>query len=377
MGTISNLAWGLAGLEATFFLHIFFVTVVLGLSVIVPIFEITGYFRRDEAFVRFARRLTSYLIRVDLFAGVLATWLTVFLAAYWPSVTYIATNILFYPISLALAGIMIALVSTALYWYTWDAMKRVTHIVVGLFMAAGALMVPFGMNSILAFLDNPYGVKVTSSLNLNFFVSNGLNPLGNPVFLPLALYSWFISIALASFIVLAFALVRSRTDYSNEFGKTLKTSRILAVVFSLLSFVTVAWAILEFHNHSQYIYQQMANRGFLLGTGILAVAVVAVSILSLFKRIGYYSAIAGAAVSYSLFMFFEISSNISRYPYLIVTNTTGITASSLINPMFNIPSLIPVAGMAVLILMLLTFLFTLYLAFYVFPVEGRKKFAVH
>ena len=76
MFTISNVFWGIASVGATFFLHIFFVSLVLGLSVIIPIFEIIGYRRKNEGFYRFARRLTSYMVRVDLFAGVLATWLT-------------------------------------------------------------------------------------------------------------------------------------------------------------------------------------------------------------------------------------------------------------------------------------------------------------
>lgn len=373
MHIISNISWGIASVGTTFFLHIFFVTVVLGLSVIIPIFEIIGYAKKQDEFINFARRLTSYLIRVDLFAGVLATWLTVFLAAYWPSLLYIATNVLFYPVTLALAGIMIALVSTALYWYTWNEMKRITHIVVGLFMAAGALMVPFGMNSILALMYYPYGVKITSALNLTFFGSNGLNPLANPIFLPMALYTWFISIALASFIVLTFAILRSRRISKDESRHTLRTSRWIALVFSFLSLATMAWTIVELHNFSQYVYLQMATRGFVAVSISLAVIVAVVSIVSLSEGAGRYAAPAGAAASYSLFMFFEFTANSSRYPYLVVTQSTGIPASTLINPMFNIPSILPVGGLVVLILMFGTFLATLYLAFFVFPVASRNR----
>jgi len=363
----------LAGIGITFFLHIFFVTVVLGLSVIIPVFEITGYLKRDDGFIRFARRLTSYLIRVDLFAGVLATWLTVFLGAYWPSLVYIATNVLFYPISLAVAGIMIAIVSMAIYWYTWDEMKRVTHIVVGLFMTAGALMVAFGMNSILALMDYPFGVKVITSSGLTFFLSNGLNPLANPIFIPLALYTWFISITLASFIVLTFAFVKLKRDFTDEFHKTLRISRTMALMFSFLSLATIAWTFLEFHSYSQYIYLQMSGRGFLTVSMILAVVVAVISVLSLSEDAGYYAAPAGAVTSYVLLMFFEITSNVSRYPYLIITNSTGIPVSTLVNPLFNIPTIIPIGGMIILVLMLLTFLMTLYIAFFVFPVDRRNK----
>ncbi|MEM0133868.1 MAG: cytochrome ubiquinol oxidase subunit I [Thermoplasmatales archaeon] len=370
---ISNVFWGLAGIGTTFFLHIFFVTVVLGLSVIIPIFEIIGYVKKDEGFFKFARRLTSYLIRVDLFAGVLATWLTVFLAAYWPSLVYIATNVLFYPISLAVAGIMIAIVSTALYWYTWEEMKRRTHIVVGLFMAAGALLVPFGMNSILALMYYPYGVKVSTALGLTFFGSNGLNPLANPIFLPLALFTWFVSIALASFIVLTFAVFRSKNDFTDEFQKTLKTSKLLSLIFSLLSVLTITWTILELRNNSQYVYLQMTNRGFVAISLSIAAIVAVFSVVSLFKKGTLYGAPTGAAATYILLMFFEVASNTARYPYLIVTNSNGISANTLINPMFNIPSILPIAGIGLIVVAMATLMLTLYLTFYVYPVAGKKK----
>ena len=375
MFTINNVFWGIATIGTTFFLHIFFVTVVLGLSVIIPIFEIIGYIRKDEKFYRFARRLTSYLIRVDLFAGVLATWLTVFLASYWPSLLYIATNVLFYPISLALAGIMVAIVSMALYWHTWDYMKRRTHIAVGLFMSAGALAVAFGMNSILAMMYYPYGVSTTSSMGLTFFGSNGLDPLNNPIFLPLALYTWFISISLVSFIVLAFAIFRSKNDFTDEFQHTMRTSRALSLIFSFLSLATIVWTLLELRGYSQYVYHQMSARGFVLISIVLAAVVALLSIISLLEDAARYAAPAGAFLSYLLFMFFEVTSNTSRYPYLVVTNSTGIPASSLVNPLFNIPDILPIAGLLVMIGMLATFLFTLYLAFFVFPVDGRSKTA--
>ncbi len=372
---MSNVYWGIASVGTTFFLHIFFVTVVLGLSVIIPVFEIIGFATKTDALIRFARRLTSYLIRVDLFAGVLATWLTVFLAAYWPSLLYIATNVLFYPISLAVAGIMIAIVSTALYWYAWEEMKRVTHIIVGLFMASGAMMVAFGMNSILALMFYPYGVKVSSALGLTFFGSNGLNPLLNPVFLPLTLFSWFVSIALASFIVLTFAILKLRGDFTDDFQKTLRTSRTLTVIFSILSLVSTGWALLELHNYSQYVYTQMSDKGFVIASMALAVVIIIFSLFSLSEDFGRYAAPTGAALSYALFMFFEFASNTARYPYMVVTGSTGITASSLINPMFNLPDILPLTGVLVLVLMMATFLTTLYLAFIVYPVERRSKIA--
>jgi len=450
---ISNVFWGLSTVAVTFFFHIFLVSVVLGLSVIIPIYEITGYLKGDRYYISIARKLTSYLIRVDLFAGVMATWLTVFLGAYWPSLVYIATNVLLYPVSLAVAGIMIAIVSMALYWYTWDRMGRRAHIVVGLFMAAGALMVPFGMSSIISLMDYPYGVKVTTSLGLTFFTSNGKNPLMNPVFLPLALFSWFATIALTSFIVLYYvnsravretgpaknyipvisaiissvlsllflylALSRLELYYVNsravrETGPAknyipvisaiissvlsllflyLALSRlelyyvnsravretgpaknyipvISAIISSVLSLLFLYLALSRLEQYSPYLWSALKSSSVLYILIALSLLVVLLSIISIHLKISKYSSLTGAVFSYFLFMLFEISSNVSRYPYMIVTGNTGITAQTFANPLYGIPVSIPIVGFAIIALMTVTFLFTLYLAFFVYPVEG-------
>jgi len=364
---ISNVFWGLSTVAVTFFFHIFLVSVVLGLSVIIPIYEITGYLKGDRYYISIARKLTSYLIRVDLFAGVMATWLTVFLGAYWPSLVYIATNVLLYPVSLAVAGIMIAIVSMALYWYTWDRMGRRAHIVVGLFMAAGALMVPFGMSSIISLMDYPYGVKVTTSLGLTFFTSNGKNPLMNPVFLPLALFSWFATIALTSFIVLYY--VNSRAVRETGPAKNY-IPVISAIISSVLSLLFLYLALSRLEQYSPYLWSALKSSSVLYILIALSLLVVLLSILSIHLKISKYSSLTGAVFSYFLFMLFEISSNVSRYPYMIVTGNTGITAQTFANPLYGIPVSIPIVGFAIIALMTVTFLFTLYLAFFVYPVEG-------
>lgn len=367
MVPISNVFWGLSTVAVTFFFHIFLVSVVLGLSVIIPIYEITGYLKGDRYYISIARKLTSYLIRVDLFAGVMATWLTVFLGAYWPSLVYIATNVLLYPVSLAVAGIMIAIVSMALYWYTWDRMGRRAHIVVGLFMAAGALMVPFGMSSIISLMDYPYGVKVTTSLGLTFFTSNGKNPLMNPVFLPLALFAWFATIALTSFIVLYY--VNSRDVRETGPAKNY-IPVISAIISSVLSLLFLYLALSRLEQYSPYLWSALKSSSVLYILIALSLLVVLLSILSIHLKISKYSSLTGAVFSYFLFMLFEISSNVARYPYMIVTGNTGITAQTFANPLYGIPVSIPIVGFAIIALMTVTFLFTLYLAFFVYPVEG-------
>jgi len=370
---INNLYWGLGGIAFTFFVHYFFVTVVLGLSVIIPIFEMKGRVSKDDDYIKFARRLTSYLIRVDLFAGVMATWLTVFLAGYWPSLLYIATNVLFYPIVLAIAGIMIAIVSMGLYWYTWDKMGAKTHITVGLFMMIGALLVPFGMSSIFATIDFPYGITTESVSGLTLFVPNGQNPFGNPIYIPLALYTWFISIALTSFIVLSYSWMKGRNKGQREFNKAFSVSRLMTIIFSILSVIAFFITLSELKTNSQYLYSQMSLHLYLQVSEILIFLMLIFSFLTFIKSMGYWIAFIGSAVSYFFMMFFEISVNIARYPYIIVAGNEGIPASDMINPLFQIPDLLPYFALITFFLMFITFLATLYLAFIRFPVKENNE----
>lgn len=367
---MNNIYWGLGGIAFTFFVHYFFVTVVLGLSVLIPVLEIKGRLSRDEDYIKFARRLTSYLIRVDLFAGVMATWLTVFLAGYWPSLLYIATNALFYPIVLAIAGIMIAIVSMGLYWYTWDRMGPRAHVTVGIFMMIGALLVPFGMTSIFATIDYPYGIGTQSVSSLTLFVPNGQDPFNNPIYIPLALYTWFISVALTSFIVLTYSNLKARNNGSEEFSKGASISRIFAISFSLLSLLTFFVTLTEIKSNSQYLYSQMSSHLYLQASEVMMVLVFIISILSTVKVIMSAAAVVGSVLSYFFMMFFEITLNVVRYPYIIIAGASGIPANQMINPLFQIPALLPDFAIITFVLMLITFLFTLYLAFLRFPVRG-------
>ncbi len=369
---MNNLSWGLLGIAFTFFSHYFFVTIVLGLSIVIPIYEIVGRLKKDEQYITFARKLTSYLIRVDLFAGVLATWLTVFLAGYWPSLLYTATDTLFYPVSLAIAGIMIAIVSMALYWYTWDKMGPKAHVSVGIFMMIGALLVPFGMSSIFATIDYPYGVQAETVSGLTLFVPNGQNVFYNPIYMPLVLYTWFISIAVTSFIVSYYASGKIRKGEFKE--EVAKISKYITTISSILSLAFMFWLIYELKDNSQYIYNAMQSNFSLLISEALVVIIFFLSIGMFSKTLTTKLALSGGIISYFLMMFFEIEMNVTRYPYIIIIGKSGIPASEEINPLFNIPGILPELGLLTFALMLITFLITLYLAFIVFPVDRRNKF---
>lgn len=172
-------------------IHITLVNVVLGMSVIVPITEFIGYRRKDNDLESLARRLFRYLALSDLIAGVFGTWVAVMLAAFWPKLLYIFSTILLAPIILALLGIFMAIPAIAIYWYGWNRMPKKIHLVIGAFMAVGALLVPAGFRVLFAFIDAPGLFNVSLQANSIVGTPNLLSLLTNPLYVTLLFHSWF------------------------------------------------------------------------------------------------------------------------------------------------------------------------------------------
>jgi len=139
--------------------HVTLVNLVLGFSVLVPFIEYLSYKRKDKGLEDLARRLFRYLVISDLVAGVWGTWITVVLGGLWPTLTYIAATVLFIPITIAIIGILISIPAIAIYWYTWNKVSPKIHMMIGVLMALGALMVPAGFRMIFSFINYPVGLN--------------------------------------------------------------------------------------------------------------------------------------------------------------------------------------------------------------------------
>ena len=172
-------------LAFNFGIHIVMVNLVIGLAVLVPLLKYLGSRRGDQLTVEMSRRLLRYYAITYAVAGVFGTAFTVFLFSYYPFATLLLGTIAIIPFAIAIAFVGLNFFSLVAYWYGWDKWSPRTHNIIGILLAASAIMIPFGFRGVFAFLNEPDGLEFTAS-------GPTLNPVqaySNPTFWPLYLSS--------------------------------------------------------------------------------------------------------------------------------------------------------------------------------------------
>ncbi len=357
--------------------HLFLVNLVLGLTIIIPIIEYLYIRKKDEGIKNIIKTVFKFMILSDLFAGVWATWITVFLGGYWPLLTFYATTALFIPLTIALIGVLIALPSIAIYWFTWDKVSKKLHLIIGIIMAIGATMVPIGFNMIFSFINDPVGLKRALHGNLySVFL--------NPLYPDFTLHRIFGGITMVSLLLAGIYLYNYYKNESSIYKKGseifLYASFISLLIESMLGFI-YAW---ELNVHSQYLAQVLFGP---FGPGIqvqmnmfplFASFMILVSLLWLFLYLnGYYfyknkrSKLVSLALSFFALITLPIGeflNDYSRYPYMIIEGNTGIRASDFINNIMEINIYWVLAAVLISAILLIIYIWLLY------AVIIRKKY---
>ena len=361
---VSWMAFLLLGI--TTLVHITFVNLVLGFSVIVPITEYLSYKNRDERLMDVAKRTFKYLLLTDLVAGVWGTWITITLAGLWPSLTYIATTVLFVPITVALIGILIAIPSIAIYWYTWGKISRRVHLFVGGLMALGALLVPVGFRMIFAFVDDPVGLNEALKGNLYAI-------FGNPIYPILVVWSWCGALAMSALVAAGTYAWRSRsgdiemgvmeTAYFLKLGiPSLLVTAILGACFfwSLQSASPYIFATLTGNMAvAQYDFLPM----FILYPMLAIVAGGSAVMLLISARRGRLSKLPSLVLVIAAFLMVpivEAVNDASRAPYIVITGNTGLPANAFANTMIPVSWSIAELAVTIAIVVMSTFLLGIY-----------------
>ena len=363
---VSWMAFLLLGIATL--VHITFVNLVLGLSVIVPFTEYLSYRRRDERLMDVAKRTFKYLILTDLVAGVWGTWITIALAGLWPTLTYIATTVLFVPITVALVGILIAIPSIAIYWYTWGKVSRGVHLFVGCLMAFGALLVPAGFRMIFAFVDDPIGLNEALKGNLYAI-------FGNPIYPILVVWSWFGSLAMSALVAGGIYAWRARSS-TNGTGTGLKETTYfleLGIPFLVVTGVLGAYFFITLQSVSPYIFAGLTgNTGvaqynflpiFLLYPLLMITAFCAASALYNLARKGKlnkFAAFVLVAAAFLMVPIVEAANDASRAPYMVITGNTGLPANAFANTMIPISWSIAELAVTIAVVVMSTFLLGIY-----------------
>ncbi|MDP7975020.1 MAG: cytochrome ubiquinol oxidase subunit I, partial [TACK group archaeon] len=236
---------GFLMLGVTIVAHIFLVSLVLGLAVMAPIIEYWAYRTGDKELEAVAKDTLKYMAVSELAAGVWATWFTVALAGFWPQLTFIATDVLFYPLTIALFGVMLGIPLMAVYWYTWDTVSKKLHIAIGSFMALGAMLVPTGFNMIFAFLDDPVGMA--GALH-----GNGWAVFANPLYPDFTFHRITAAISMVALAISAIYSLKASTG-EEHYLKASKFGLYVGLPALLLASISGAAYALELDKYSPYV----------------------------------------------------------------------------------------------------------------------------
>jgi cytochrome d ubiquinol oxidase subunit I len=346
--------------------HITFVNLVLGFSVIIPFTEYLSYRNNDQKLMGVAKRTFKYLILTDLVAGVWGTWITIVLAGLWPTLTYIATTVLFVPITIALVGILIAIPSIAIYWYTWDKISRRVHLFVGCLMAFGALLVPTGFRMIFAFVDDPVGLNEALKGNLYVIFTN-------PIYPTLVVWSWFGSLTMSALVAAGIYAWMSNGSVSGEGLKETSYFLKLGIPFLIITTTTGTYFFFLLQSASPYIFASITGNAavaqfnflpiFLLYPILLMVAGVSAVGLFMLARQGKLSRPLSVVLVIASFLtvpIVEAVNDASRAPYMVITGDTGIPANAFANSMIPISWSIAELAVTIAVVVMATFLLGIY-----------------
>ena len=200
---------GFSILGISVIVHIIIVNITIGTGWISAMARFLAWVRNAPQLEIMSRRVFKILIIHELFSGVWGTIITVILAGFFPTLTAIATDIIFYPILIALAAILIRIPSIALFWYTWGKVRPSTHSVLGFVMALSGFGVPLGFRYIFAQTTYPDAILLASQ---GFRELSRVAVFFNPVYYPLILHTWFGAMSIGGFIVASFFAIKGNVN---------------------------------------------------------------------------------------------------------------------------------------------------------------------
>jgi len=358
---------GFSILGISVIVHIIIVNITIGTGWISAMARLLAWRRRAAELEIMSRRVFKILIIHELFGGVWGTIITVILAGFFPTLTAIATDVVFYPITIALIAIFIRIPTIALFWYSWGKVRPAIHSVLGFVMALSGFGVPLGFRYIFAETAYPYGLA---------FALQGLHDVArvmvfyNPLYPSLILHTWAGALSIGGFIVASFFTIKGNANAKFAWiglwhGLLFLGAQIVFGPFYLLNLSSKVPVVFD------NILGQAAASFNLLPLFAIKICLVvtlggvAVGTWKKIKRgfgvIPRYAILLGP-IAVLIAIIGEFLNDAGRYPYLVVIGSTGLPPSLFMNGYTEIPLYAVIAVITTLLALVAVFVATAYYA---------------
>ena len=368
MNNLTNselLGFSILGLSVI--VHIIIVNITIGSGWISAMARFLAWIRGAPELEIMSRRVFKILIIHELFSGVWGTVITVILAGFFPTLTAIATDIIFYPILIALAAIFIRIPSIALFWYTWGKVKPSAHCILGFVMAFSGFGVPLGFRFIFAQITYPNAIELAMQ---GFRELSRVAVFFNPVYLPLIMHTWFGAMSIGGFIVASFFAIKGNVNV-----KFAWIGLWHGVLFLILQAFMGPWYLVTLGAKAPVLFDNIlgaAGSTFNLlpvfATKMAIVASLGFLSVKVWRAVGrgvgqvprYTLALGPIAVLVALIG--EFMNDGGRYPFMVLTGQNGIRAAEFMNVYLEIPIYTVVAIIAALVVFIGLFMAIAYYA---------------
>lgn len=358
---------GFSILGISVLVHIIIVNITIGSGWISAMARFLAWRRSAPDLEIMSRRVFKILIIHELFSGVWGTIITVILAGFFPTLLAIATDIIFYPIIIALVAIFIRIPAIALFWYTWGKVRPAIHSLLGFGMALSGFGVPLGFRYIFAELSYPSAVSMALqgfrdvARTLIFF---------NPLYPPLILHTWTGALSVGGFVVASFFAIKGNVN-----PKFAWIGLWHGVLFLAGQAVWGPWYLLSLRLKAPLVFENILGAaGFTINmlplfvTKMVLVITLGILSLKVWKAIKHgngiiprYAIVLGP-LAVTVVMIGETLNDAGRYPFLVVTGQTGLPPAAFMNFYTEIPFYAVYAIVAILLGFVGVFMATAYYA---------------
>ncbi|MCX8200998.1 MAG: cytochrome ubiquinol oxidase subunit I [Candidatus Caldarchaeum sp.] len=345
--------------------HLVFVNITIGTGWISAMARFLGWRRNDPSLEIMGRRVFKILIVHELFSGVWGTIITVILAGFFPTLLAIATDIMFWPLLIALTAIIIRIPSIALFWYTWGKIKPSTHSALGFVMALSGFAVPMGFRYIFTEITYPHAVGMALQGMQDIA---RLQVFFNPLYPPLILHTWTAAMSVGGFVTAAFFAIKG-----NESAKFMWIGLWHGVLFLAAQPFFGLWYLLALGEKAPILYNN-----------ILGTAAATYNVLPLFAgKMAVVTALAGVSavvwrqvkrgagtatrMALALGPLAALTVILGEYindggsaPYLVLLGDKGLPVSTFLNVYIEIPFTLVFAVLGLLVVFIGGFMATVY-----------------